>query len=437
MNLGEALAWLDRHQDLEKILADKRLQAPDLGRMRRFAHLMGNPQEAQPVLHVTGTNGKTSTARALTGLLMAKGLTVGTFVSPHLERVNERVMANLEPVSDLDLAELLSDLAALESLGAESNRPSWFELLAATGFRYFADRPVDVAVLEVGMGGRWDATNIADASVAVVTNIDLDHTELLGPTRAHIAREKAGIVKPGSTLVLCEQDPELYDIFAAEEPAALWLAGRDFAVEANSMAVGGRLLGLRTPGGRYEDVYLPLHGRHQALNFLAALVAAEAFFGRPVEADVVMTAAARASAPGRLEIVSQHPLVVLDGAKNLAGAASCAAAVAEEFGDRPLVVVAGMLRGKDPLEMFQALDVARARLVVTCPPPSPRAQPARELAGAAQALGCRAVETSSVEEALSVALAEATDDDLVLVTGSLYVVGGARAALRERGAGGG
>jgi dihydrofolate synthase/folylpolyglutamate synthase len=438
MNFGEALAWLDRHQNLERILGDQRLRAPEPERMRRFAHLMGDPQDAQPVLHLTGTNGKTSTARALTRLLLSKGLTVGTFTSPHLERINERIMVDLEPIGDEDLAEVLSDLAALETLSPDGTRLNWFEVMAAAAFRFFADKPVDVAVIEVGLGGRWDATNVADGVVSIVTNVGLDHVELLGPTREHIAREKAGIVKPGATLVLGETDPELYEIFAAEGPGTLWWADRDFAVESNVMAVGGRLVDLRTPGSRYEDLYLRLHGRHQADNFLDALVAAEAFFGQPVEQDLVVATAAEMSSPGRLEVMQQRPLVVLDGAKNVAGAQASSAAVAEEFGTSgSRVMVVGMLRGKDPREMLEALDAGKARLVVTCPPPSPRAQSPEDLAEVARSMGLRAIATGSVAEALDVALAEAGDDDLVLVTGSLYTVGEARTAMRHRAAPGG
>ena len=430
MNLGDALAWLDRHQNLERILADARLQAPEPERMRRLAHVLGDPQASQPVIHLTGTNGKTSAARALSQLLITKGLNVGTFISPHLQRLNERIMVGLQPISDADLADVLSDLAGLEDLLGDQVRPSWFELLTAAAFRYFADRPVDVAVVEVGMGGRWDATNVADGTVSIITNVALDHTELLGPTRAHIAREKAGIVKPGTTLVLGETDPELYGIFAAEHPEALWLAGRDFAVEAAELAEGGRSLDLRTPEGHYDEVYLPLHGRHQADNFVAALAGAEAFFGKPLEQALVTKAAAAVTSPGRLEVVQKSPLVVLDGAKNIAGAESSAIAVDDELaGGRSRVMVVGMLRGKSAVEMLTALDVRKSRLVVTCPPPSPRAQPAEEVAEAARSLGCRAIATGSVAEALEVALAEAEPDDLVLVTGSLYVVGAARTVL--------
>lgn len=438
MNFGDALAWLDRHQNLERILGDQHLRAPEPERMRRFAHLMGDPQDAQPVLHLTGTNGKTSTARALTRLLLAKGLTVGTFTSPHLERINERIMVDLEPIGDEDLAEVLSDLAALETLSSDGTRLNWFEVLASAAFRFFADKPVDVAVIEVGLGGRWDATNVADGIVSIITNVGLDHVELLGPTREHIAREKAGIVKPGATLVLGETDPELYDIFAAENPETLWWADRDFAVESNVMAVGGRMVDLRTPGSRYDDLYLRLHGRHQADNFLDALVAAEAFFGQPLEQDLVVATAAEMSSPGRLEVMQQRPLVVLDGAKNVAGAQASSAAVAEEFGTSgSRVMVVGMLRGKDPREMLEALDAGKARLVVTCPPPSPRAQNPEDLAEVARSMGVRAVSKGSVVEALDLALAEAGDDDLVLVTGSLYTVGEARTAMRMRAARGG
>jgi dihydrofolate synthase/folylpolyglutamate synthase len=430
MNLGDALAWLDRHQNLERILADSRLQAPEPERMRRLAHVMGDPQASQPVIHLTGTNGKTSAARAVSQLLITKGLNVGTFISPHLQRLNERIMVGLQPISDTDLADVLTDLAGLEDLLGDEMRPTWFELLTAAAFRYFADRPVDVAVVEVGMGGRWDATNIADGTVSIVTNVALDHTELLGPTREHIAREKAGIVKAGTTLVLGETDPELYDIFAAERPEALWLAGRDFAVESAELAEGGRSLDLRTPEGHYDEVYLPLHGRHQADNFVAALAGVEAFFGKPLEHALVVKAAAAVTSPGRLEVVRQSPLVVLDGAKNVAGAESSAIAVNDELaGGRSRVMVVGMLRGKDAVEMLSALDVAKSRLVVTCPPPSPRAQPAEEVAEAARSLGCRAIATASVAEALEVALAEAEPEELVLVTGSLYVVGAARTVL--------
>jgi dihydrofolate synthase/folylpolyglutamate synthase len=433
MEIGDALAWLDGHQNLEAMLADRRLAAPDLSRMRQLMEFMDEPQHHAPVLHLTGTNGKTSTARALTCLLSAKGLNVGTYTSPHLERINERLAVAGEPIADEALAELLSSIAALEPLLDRDSHLTWFEILTAAAFRWFSDRPVDVSVIEVGLGGRWDATNVADATVAVVTNVGLDHMEFLGPTLADVAAEKAGIVKPGCSLVLGETRSELQAAFEAQGPATVWRRDRDFACERNLLAVGGRLLDLRTPGGLYRDVFLALHGRHQADNFVCALVAAEAFFGVPLEADVVAEAAASVRSPGRLEIVGRRPLVILDGAKNVDGALTATAAIDEEFSDvRSRVLVVGMLRGKDPGEMLRALGADRARLVVACPPPSPRAQPAAVVAEAARALGCEAEEAASVPEAVERALALADPDDLVLVTGSLYVVGAARSAFAPR-----
>ena len=264
----------------------------------------------------------------------------------------------------------------------------------------------------------------------MVTNIGLDHIEFLGPTRADIAREKAGIVRKSSTLVLGEADVELYPIFAAEHSETLWWTGRDYAVEGNELAVGGRLLDLRTPGAMYHEVFLPLHGRHQATNFADALVAAEAFFGAPIEPDLVAAAAATVRSPGRLEVVGRQPLVVLDGAKNVEGARAAAAALAEEFGEvRSRILVVGMLRGKDAGEMLAALDAQDARLVVACPAPSPRTQPTEAIVAAASRFGCETLEATSVPAAIDLALRAAEPEDLVLVTGSLYVVGAARAWL--------
>jgi dihydrofolate synthase/folylpolyglutamate synthase len=433
VDLGDALAWLDRHQNLERMLADRSRATPNPARMARMMQVLGDPQTAVPVIHVTGTNGKTSTTRSVAQLLTAKGLSVGTFTSPHLEVINERITAHGEPIDDDSLAGLLSDIADLEGMLGPDLRPTWFEILAAAAFRFFADRPVDVAVVEVGLGGRWDATNVVDAEVAVVTNVGLDHTELLGPSRADIAREKAGIIKPGSFLVLGERDAQLRPIFEREKPAALWLVGRDYGCGRNDLAVGGRVMDLRTPGATYEGLWLGLHGRHQADNFATAVAATEAFFSAPVEDHLVREAAATVRSPGRMEVVGRQPLVILDGAKNPDGAAAAASTLAEEFGDaRSRILVVGMLGGKDPLDMLTALDAGHARLVVACLPPSPRALPTVEVAAAATALGAPVEVIEAVPDALRRAVERAGPDDLILVTGSLYVVGAARAALGGR-----
>jgi dihydrofolate synthase/folylpolyglutamate synthase len=240
----DALAFLDAHVNLELDPAP-RAAAMRLDRIRRVTELMGDPQRACPVVHLTGTNGKGSTARMTTALLAAHGLSVGTYTSPHLERINERLSWNGEPIGDDDFADVVGAVAALEPL-LEGERLTHFEILTAAAFRWFADIAVDVAVVEVGLGGRYDATNIADGSVAVVTNVDLDHAEVIGPTRHDIATEKAGIVKPGATLVLGEADPSLRAVFDADR---VWVRGEEFDCVGNRIAVGGRVLDLRTPGG--------------------------------------------------------------------------------------------------------------------------------------------------------------------------------------------
>jgi len=427
MDLAGALAYLDDHVNLETD-ASARAASKRLDRVGRLVELMGEPQRAYPVVHLTGTNGKGSTARMLTSLLVTKGLSAGTYTSPHLERFNERIAWNGEPISDAAFVEIVEAVASVERVMDDA--PTVFEILTAAAFRWFADIAIDVGVIEVGLGGRWDATNVADGQVAVVTNVSLDHAETIGPTLTDIATEKAGIVKPDSTLVLGETEPRLAEIFRAAGAAEVWERDHDFGCVANGLAHGGRLLDLRTPGAAYDDVYLPLHGAHQGDNAVVALAAAEAFFGAPLDPELVGDAFAAVRVPGRLEVVDRQPLVVLDGAHNPAGAAAAADAIAEAFGDAAgKLLIVGLLQGKDPMEMLEALEARGARLLVACPAPSPRTLPPQDVAAAAQSMGIEAEAASSVPEALARALAVASPDDLVLVSGSLYVVGAARAAL--------
>lgn len=406
-----------------------RVEGLKLDAMRNLCSVLGDPQDAQPTVHITGTNGKGSVARMVTALLGAHDLTVGTFTSPHLESVNERIARNGEPITDDALAAVLGDLAAVEPL--LDHRPSYFELLAAAAFRWFADEAVAAAVVEVGLLGRWDATNVVDATVAVLTNVGLDHTDGQGDWRRRIAEEKAGIVKPGSTFVLGATDPDLAEVFDAVPAAATWRRGEDFACTGSRLAVGGRLLDLRTPGATYEGVFLPLHGPHQAENAAIALAAAEAFFDRPLSEELVAEAFASVRTPGRFEVVGREPLVVLDGAHNVAGAEALAATLAEGFrveGRTRLVV--GVLAGRDPRELLLRLGARDAAEVVCCTPGSPRALPAEDLAAVVRDLGGTARVVDDVGRALLAALDHTGADDVVLVTGSLYTVGAARAAAR-------
>ena len=385
---------------------------------------MGDPQHACPVIHVTGTNGKGSTVQMISRLLAASGLTVGTYTSPHVERVNERFKRNGEPITDEELAEQISAVADLEPL--VGCRPSYFEILTASAFRWFADIAVDVAVVEVGILGRWDATNVVDAQVAVATNIGMDHTEFAGPTLVDIATEKSGIVKSGSAVIVGETRPELVEIFRGAGGASVLERGDDFETVSNSLAVGGRLVDLRTPTTIYPDVYLPVNGAHQGDNAAVALTAVETFFAAPLPSDVVEEGFGAVELPGRFEIMNRQPLVIIDGAHNPPGADNCAQVFFDDFspeGRRLLVV--GTLR--EPGEMLAALRADEFDLVFACTAPSPRGVPGETVAAAARALGCDDVVTfDTVEEACRRALDDADADDAILVTGSLYTAGAAR-----------
>lgn len=434
MKPAEALAWLDAHINLESLGApagaQRRASALALDRVQGLMDLLGSPELSYPAIHLTGTNGKTSVVRMTTGLLVEAGLSVGAYSSPHLERVNERLAWNGAPVDDEALAAVLSLVAEVERYLPDP--PSYFEILTAAALSWFADIAVDVAVVEVGLGGGRDATNVVDGRVAVVTNVSVDHVEYIGPTVSDIASEKAGIVKPKSTLVLGETDPELAQIFLDRGAAHVMRRGIDFGVRNARLAHGGRIVDLYTPSGTYDGIMLPLHGAHQAHNAAVALTAAEAFLGNPLDRDVVEAAFAAVESPGRLEVVGHTPLVLLDGAHNVVGAGALRAALAEEFVDAPRVLVVGLLREKEPHEMLEALGAGTAETVICCRPPSPRALDPEVLAAAARDLQIEAerVETVDlVEEAVARALALAEPDHQVIVTGSLYTVGAARSVL--------
>jgi dihydrofolate synthase/folylpolyglutamate synthase len=433
-SFGETLAWLDRHINLEAIESGRAgsLGLPSLERIRALLSALDNPQATYPVVHVTGTNGKGSTSRMTSAILRACGLSVGTYTSPHLERINERLEFEGAEISDGAFARLLGTMAEIERfLGT---RATWFELVTAAAYTWFADMAAEVVVAEVGLGGRFDATNVVDADVAVVTNVELDHTQILGDTRESIAAEKSGIIKSGSLLVLGEQDPAIAAIFEAEAERvgarAIWRRGYEFGCSSDRLAVGGRLVDLWTPLGQFSEVHVPLHGAHQGDNAAAAVAAAQGFLQTTVDPEIVSGALASVRVPGRLEVLRRHPLVVLDGAHNPAGAAAAGRALSEDFAAAErVIVVMGCLRGRDPGQLLSALGPERIDLVVACRPPSPRAQEPAEVAVAAESLGIAAEESETTGEALERALEVAGSDDLVLVTGSLYVVGAARAAL--------
>jgi dihydrofolate synthase/folylpolyglutamate synthase len=421
----DAVAYLDAHVGLGV--------RPGLERIRHLLELMGDPHLAYPVVHIAGTNGKTSTARMVSSLVAAHGLVVGTFTSPHLEAVEERFTVSGEVASREDFTQAIADVApfaqVLESQTGEG--PTYFELTVAAAFAYFAERAVDAAVVEVGLGGRLDATNVVEPAVAVVTSVGLDHTEYLGDTLSQIAREKLGIVKPDSVLVTGVLPDEIGAIAAAraeEVGVERRAAGVDFDVEEASLAVGGWFATLRGVYDTYADVFLPLHGRHQVQNLAVATAATEELFGRALDAEAVREGTADIQSPGRIEVAGHSPLVVLDGAHNESSMAVLAATLEDEFPDLEWTVVFGALGDKDVEQMLGLLEPFIGHLILTAAD-SPRAIPPEVLAAdVARSLPDieRVEVVPQVPHAVAHALSGVDADGAVLITGSLYVVGEAR-----------
>ena len=420
---------------------------PSLTRISALVDLLGNPHRAFPVIQVAGTNGKTTTARMVDELLRGFGLRVGRFTSPHLQSLRERVVLDGQPVHPERFVETYADIAPyVQMVDAGGEHPmSFFEVMVGLAYALFADAPVDVAVVEVGMGGRWDATNVVDARVAVVTPVALDHAEYLGPDVATIATEKAGIIKADAIAVLATQQPGALDALvrrAVEVEAVVAREGTEFGVLDRAVAVGGQQLRLQGLGGEYPDLYLPLFGAHQAQNAVTALAAVEAFLGAgastgPIDVETVRAAFAAVRSPGRLERVRTSPSVLVDAAHNPAGMAATVAAVRESFDFTRLVGVVACVRGKDVSGMLAELEPLCAELVVT-EHSSPRAMPADELGALAVDVfgGDRVSVNPRLRDAITEAieLAEAGPDDAlggsgVLVTGSVITAGEARTLL--------
>jgi len=429
--LDDALEWLAGHVDYERT-APTRRDVPTLAPVRDALFALGDPQLDVPTVHVTGTNGKGSTTAMAAALLEATGRRVGTFTSPDLHAVHERICVAGAPIDDATLVDVLGRLADLErTTGVRLTR---FELLTVGALLHFADEAVDVAVVEVGLGGTWDATNVVASEVAVVTNVSLDHTEVLGDTVEAIARDKAGIVKPGSIAVLGDEDPTTIALQAALATSHgardVWRRGAELSLARNDLAVGGRLITVATPRGAHEDVFVSLHGAHQGANALCAIAAAEAFGATALGDDVVASALGTIRIPGRMEVLRHHPTVLLDGAHNPAGAAVLADALEASFvvpGVRCLVL--GALSSRDPASLLEPLAAVGVDTVYCCEPPTPRALAASTVAAAAARLGLHARVVVDPGDAIDAALADAADDDLVVVTGSFYVVGAVRGHL--------
>ncbi|MGZ4494741.1 MAG: bifunctional folylpolyglutamate synthase/dihydrofolate synthase [Nocardioides sp.] len=449
----------DSYADAERHLLarwpETRLE-PSLDRIAALTELLGDPQHAYPVVHLTGTNGKTSTSRMIDTMVRATGRRTGRFTSPHVESMTERISIDGDPLTEDEFLEAYNEIAPyLHLVDRECEHPiSFFETVVGMAFSAFADAPVDVAVVEVGMGGSWDATNVADATVAVITPISVDHARYLGERPADIAVEKAGIIKPGSTVVVAGQEPEVAAVIAeraAEVGATVLWEGRDFGVESYVPAVGGQMLGLRGLHGEYDEIFMPLYGAHQAQNAALALAAVEALTSgsrgeNTLDAELVREAFAQVTSPGRLEVIRRSPTIVLDAAHNPHGAAATAEALQDSFTFSPLIGVIGVMADKDYEGVLAAFEPVLAAVVIT-QNSTERSMPAEDLAEVARGIfGVDRVHVArrledAIDQAATLAeqggtYGEAIGSGGVLVTGSVITVGEARRMLVRRDKGG-
>jgi dihydrofolate synthase/folylpolyglutamate synthase len=422
---------------------------PSLDRISHLMTLLGDPQFAYPVIHVTGTNGKTSTARMIESLLRALGLRTGLVTSPHLHQVSERIRLNGDSIQAAKFVEIYDELEPYlaivdsESLANGGPAMSYFEVLTGMAFAAFADAPVDVAVVEVGMGGTWDATNVVSPLVSVVMPIGLDHAEYLGDTVELVATEKSGIIKSGCIAVLSYQDPIPAEILlkrAVLVDAAVARQGVEFSVRDRALAIGGQAINLDGLNGSYEEILLPLFGAHQAANASVALAAVEAFFGGTVTLDIdaVREGLGSVTSPGRMEIVRRSPTVIVDAAHNPHGATSLATALEESFTFEQIIGVVSVMADKDVVGLLQALEPVFNEIVVTWNGAA-RAMPATDLAQIAnQVFGeDRVHEEANLASAIAKAITIADEAGMngvgVVVTGSVVTAAAGRALMGRVG----
>ncbi|MDE0066946.1 MAG: Mur ligase family protein [Acidimicrobiaceae bacterium] len=459
MDYLEALDHLDGLINYEVQPRAGAVKGLSLDKMQQVMEILGDPQHSCPAIHITGTNGKGSTARMIESLLTSKGLRVGLYTSPHVSSPCERIRVGAAELDQPAFGQAVGDIARLVE-AADLEPLSWFETVTAAALLHFANEAVEVAVVEVGMLGRFDATNVVDGQVAVVTNVGRDHTDGAPGWWQRIAEEKVGIVKPGARVVLGETTPELLDLVAAQSPEVINTLtttpassdrgsgdisassdrGSGYARQqksehtllSNEVAVGGRLLSVQTPRATYSEVFVGLHGAHQGHNAAVAIAAVEEFFDAPLNSEVLQEALASVEAPGRLEVVHRSPLMLLDAAHNPPGAEVLAKSLDEDFAgvDRRFLVF-GMQDGRDPAEVLEALDLASIDLVVACTAPTARGVEATALCDAALSSGARAEAIADIATAIDYVLDQAGDEDLIVVAGSVTVLEVARELAAE------
>ena len=418
--------------------------APTLDRISALVDILGSPQLSYPTIHVGGTNGKTTTSRMIDSLLFEMGLRTGRFTSPHLESYLERISINGQPIDAKELIFSFNDISPyLDLMDTKFENPiSFFEAMTALAFAAFAEHPIDVGVIEVGMGGQWDATNVVDADVSVITPIGLDHMEYLGSTITEIAATKAGIIKEHGFIVLAQQTPEAaVELLrrAAEVGADVAREGLEYSIDSRAIAVGGQLISITGLRGHYDDIFLPLHGKHQASNAAAALIAVEAFFGeQDLDIDAVRAGFANVTSPGRCEVIHRDPTIILDAAHNPHGAKAIAETMQSEFTFDEVTGIVALMADKDALGILQALEPVMNQVIVTSNS-SERSMSMAELSKlATQVFGADRVfaeETlqSAIDRAVKDAIRPLSDESLaILITGSVVTVGQARTAVRKK-----
>lgn len=417
---------------------------PNLERIAALVDALGSPQLTYPTIHVGGTNGKTTTARMIDSLLFEMGLRTGRFTSPHLESYLERISINGQPIDPKAMIFAYNDIAAyLDFMDTKFDTPiSFFEAMTALAFAAFAEHPIDVGVIEVGMGGEWDATNVIDADVSVIMPIDLDHTEYLGSTIAEIAKTKAGIIKEGGFVVLAQQQPEAaVELLkrAAEVGADIAREGVEYIIESRALAVGGQLLTIKTSKDTYEDIFLPLHGKHQASNAAAALVAVEAFFGdQELDYEAVIAGFANVQSPGRCEVLHRDPTIIIDAAHNPHGARAITETIQGEFTFDEVIGIVASMADKDVRGALDEFEKVMDSIIVT-KNSSPRSMDVVELEKiATEVFGSERVfsaETldAAIDKAIKDSVRPLSEDTVgILITGSVVTVGEARTIVRKR-----
>jgi dihydrofolate synthase/folylpolyglutamate synthase len=418
--------------------------APTLERISALVDMLGSPQLTYPTIHIGGTNGKTTTSRMVDSLLFEMGLRTGRFTSPHLESYLERICINGQPIDAKELIFSFNDISAyLDLMDTKFDNPiSFFEAITALAFAAFAEHPIDVGVIEVGMGGQWDATNVVDADVSVIMPIGLDHMEYLGNTIAEIATTKAGIIKEQGFVVLAQQEPEAaVELLrrAAEVGADVAREGLEYSIDSRAIAVGGQLISITGLRGHYDDIFLPLHGKHQASNAAAALIAVEAFFGeQDLDIEAVRAGFANVTSPGRCEIVHRDPTIILDAAHNPHGAKAIAETIQSEFTFDDVTGIVALMADKDALGILQALEPIMNQIIVTTNSAA-RSMSVGDLeALATQVFGADRVFaqptlSDAIDKAIKDSVRPLSDESLaILITGSVVTVGEARTAVRKK-----